>query len=52
MALLENKRAILGIKGYFWEGDGYTDLRTRALATSLPPFFGYLKPKKKLQKFF
>ena len=34
---LMEKRVILGIKGHFWEVEGHNDLRTRAIATSLPP---------------
>ena len=35
--LLENKTSILEIKGHFWEVEGHNDLRTRTVATSLPP---------------
>ena len=48
--ILENKRAILKAKGHFWEVEGLIDLRTRALATHLPPppsvvIFECFKPK-------
>ena len=35
--ILENKRAILGIKEHFWEVTGHIKLRIRALGTLPPP---------------
>ena len=52
---LENKTTILGIKGHFGEEEGHSDLRTRALATSLPLLewsFWDVSSQNKISKIF
>ena len=53
--IVENKRAVLGIKGNFGEVKGHIDFRS-ALATSPliygVPSFGRFKPKQNFKKIF
>ena len=49
------KKALLGIKEHLWEVEGHIDLRTRAIATSLPPLewsFLDVSSQNRFSKFF